>query len=266
VHALIGNHEAMNIYGDLRYTTPAEFAAFRGPNSERLRDLYWEEYLARLRISSPEVKPDRALRLKWDAENPLGFVEHRLQFAPEGTYGKWIIGHNTVIKIDDLLFLHGGISPAYVSIPIQQINDRIRDELEGRAKLENGMAIAPDGPLWYTGLIEGNQSDLRAHVEAVLSKFGVARVVVGHTRTLGAVTPRFDGKVIGIDVGLSRVFGGPPACLLLEAGRLYAIHRGVKLALPLGPGADVPAYLKRAAALEPAGSPLQKSVSAAAER
>src|SRR5882724_3020853 len=28
VHALIGNHEAMNMEGDLRYTTPGEFAAF----------------------------------------------------------------------------------------------------------------------------------------------------------------------------------------------------------------------------------------------
>jgi signal transduction histidine kinase len=265
VHALIGNHEAMNIYGDLRYTTPAEFDAFRGPDSERLRDLYWEQYLARLRISSPEVKADQAYRVKWEAEHPLGFVEQRLQFAPEGTYGKWIIGHNTVIKINDILFVHGGISPAYVSTTIRLINDRIREELQGLAKLENGMAIALDGPLWYTGLVEGEQDPIRRHVETLLSNFGVTRVVVGHTRTHGAVTPLFEGKVIGIDVGLSGVFGGPPACLVVETGRFYAIHRGVKLALPLGPGADVPGYFKRAAGLEPAGSALRKFVPAMGE-
>ena len=33
VHALIGNHEAMNMEGDLRYTTPAEFVAFADRDS-----------------------------------------------------------------------------------------------------------------------------------------------------------------------------------------------------------------------------------------
>ena len=43
VHALIGNHEAMNLYGDLRYTTAAEFAAFRTAESEQVRAAFWEQ-------------------------------------------------------------------------------------------------------------------------------------------------------------------------------------------------------------------------------
>ncbi len=263
VHALIGNHEAMNIYGDLRYKVPAEFEAFRGPNSEKLRSLFWQDYLARLRASSPEVKVDEEYRAKWETEHPLGFVEQRLQFSPEGTYGKWILSHSVMIKINDVLFVHGGISPKYVSVPLRQVNNRIREELGGKVKLEGGFAVDEDGPLWYTGLADGKEdAALRSHVDQVLLTFGVKRVVVGHTITVGAVAPLFDGKVIGIDVGLTKVFGGAPACLVIEDGRLYAVHRGVKLILPLGPGSDVPAYLKKAAALEPPDSLLEKAVKA----
>jgi hypothetical protein len=259
VHALIGNHEAMNVYGDLRYTTPAEYDAFRDRDSEKLRDLFWQMYLEQLQASSPKAKVDAAYRAKWEAEHPLGFVEHRQQFAPQGTYGKWILSHNAAVRINDILFVHGGISPAYVSTPLRQINDRIRGELQDFAKLNGGMAMDEEGPLWYRGLMEDEEGPLWRQVDTVLSNFGVTRIVVGHSTTAGAVTPRFEGKVIGIDVGLSRVYGGPPACLLIESGRFYVLHRGSKLELPSGPGADAAAYLKRAEALEPQGSRLNKA-------
>ena len=261
VHALIGNHEAMNVYGDFRYTSSAEYAAFRGPDSERLRDLFWQFYLEQLRASSPETMVDAAYRAKWEVEHPLGFVEHRQEFAPQGTYGKWILSHNVVIRINDSLFMHAGISPAYASTPLRRINDRIREELQGFARLIGGMATDEEGPLWYTGLLKSEEGPLWRHVDTMLANFGVTRIVVSHLTTAGAVMPRFEGKVIGIDVGLSRVYGGPPACLLVESGRFYVIHRGSKLELPLGPGADVAAYLKRVEALEPQGSRLKKALS-----
>ena len=40
VHTLIGNHEAMNVYGDLRYVHVGEYRAFATSNSETLRDRY----------------------------------------------------------------------------------------------------------------------------------------------------------------------------------------------------------------------------------
>src|ERR1700730_17417130 len=37
LHALIGNHEAMDIYGDLRYVTKEDYSGFQAPNSKELR-------------------------------------------------------------------------------------------------------------------------------------------------------------------------------------------------------------------------------------
>jgi hypothetical protein len=105
VHALIGNHETMNIYGDLRYTTPREFAEFRDARSERNRQHYYDQVVMEMRkkaeAEGSKVVIDEAFRQKWEAEHPLGWVEQRVAFGPNGEYGNWIRGHNTVVRIND---------------------------------------------------------------------------------------------------------------------------------------------------------------------
>ena len=45
VIAIIGNHEAMNVQGDLRYVHPGEYAAFATRNSPRVRDQFYQRYI-----------------------------------------------------------------------------------------------------------------------------------------------------------------------------------------------------------------------------
>jgi hypothetical protein len=245
VHALIGNHEAMNVYGDLRYTSAGEFAAFRDENSEKLRE-------AELKKAHP------ADAAQWLAQHPLGYFEHRQQMGPGGYYGKWIAGHDAVIKINDSLFLHGGIGPKYVSMKIREMNQRVREELQDLSKLNGGIARDTEGPLWYRGLAQGDES-LAPLVDKIRKNFGVERIVVGHTYASAAITPRFDGKVILIDIGLSRVYDGigKVGCLVIDNGKPpYALHRGTRLELPTDSATDLLRYLKQAAALDPPPSPL----------
>ncbi|MBZ5585597.1 MAG: metallophosphoesterase [Acidobacteriia bacterium] len=218
VHALIGNHEAMNVYGDQRYTDPGEYAAFHNEKSEAVRDYFWQQY-AELMKKDPAAAPlDEAARKKWDAGHPLGFFEHRIAFLPDGAYGKWVRGHNAAVKINDTLFVHGGISPAYAAMSLTAINEQVRKELDGAVPPPEAMILSDDGPLWYRGLSEGDEQALRAHVDAVLTNFGVKRIVAGHTVMKGGVAMRFEGRVIVIDTGLSKAYGGTPSALILEAG------------------------------------------------
>ena len=254
VHALIGNHEAMNIYGDLRYTTPGEFAAFRTGQSEDVRAAFWEQEIKAL--PSP---PSDAERKKWEMEHPLGWFEHRLEFGPKGKYGKWIRSLNTVVKINGSLYLHGGISPRYAGFSIDQINDMVAAELNDFSKLnDNSAVMAPDGPLWYRGMSQDENSESLADVEHVLGAFGVKQIVVGHTPTAGAVLPRYGGKVVVIDVGMSMFYGGHPVCLVQEGNTMYAVHRGTKIAFPGDAADDLMQYLRNTVALEPMGSALAK--------
>ncbi len=255
VHALIGNHEAMNLYGDLRYTVPGEFAAFRTPDSDRFRQALWES-----------GSKKSASKKEWEAEHPLGWVEHRLQFGPDGTYGKWIRKHNAVIKINDSLYIHGGISPKHASMTIAEINANVLSELKDFTKINDASFVASDdGPLWYRGLAEGDPT-LAGHVDQLLQTHGVKRIVIGHTPSPGAILPRFDGKVIMIDAGMAVPYGSRRSCLVLDQQKLYAFHRGEKIELPGSSPEDYLRYLKAAMALDPPPSPLDPLVQELAAR
>jgi hypothetical protein len=250
VHPLLGNHEAMNMLGDLRYVVPEEFAAFKGPDSPRYRDALWEQRREE-RNKRGEAAPTDEDRRRFDAEIPLGWVEHRLAFSPQGTYGSWLSRQNAVIRIGDTLFLHGGLSPKYADFTLADLNETIRRELQSPHPLTALVARDPEGPLWYRGLAQGDPA-LAAHLAAVLVKHGCRRMVIGHTPTEGLlVFPRYGGRVIMIDVGLTSALGGPPAALILEGGRAFALHRGKQLPLPEEEGEPVLRYAREVAALEP---------------
>lgn len=250
VHALLGNHEVMNLAGDLRYVSPGEYAAFVTRSSVKRRDRAYEAF------ADPALKGDPAYRAQWYDEHPLGWIEHREAFGPRGRYGRWIRQHNTVVRIDDYLFLHGGIGPSLATTPRHEINERVREEI-GRPEVPaDGLAAGRDGPLWYRGLAQGPEDELLPHVQQVLATHGVKHIVVGHTTTPGAVVPRFGGAVVLIDVGLSAHYGTRQACLVVRRGEAFALHRGRMLGLPLAGAAGVMTYLRAAASLDPEPSPL----------
>lgn len=264
VHALIGNHEAMNLYGDLRYVSEGEIDSFRDGNSAKVRDeLYLEHQKTLKETIAPARLPvfDEAYRKAWDAEHPLGWAEHRRAFGPAGVYGKWIRGHNVVVRIDGTLFLHGGISPKYADWGVRRINEAVRKELDDFKLLEGGVAMDDAGPLWYRGLAQSGES-LEPHVRAVLKNYEVERIAIGHTYTDGAIVPRFGGRVLQIDVGLSKVYdqGRRNACIVIEKGKVRVLHRGKPLELPSDSGADALRYFKEAAALDPSPSPLSRRI------
>ncbi len=259
VHCIIGNHDAGVIYGDLRNIIPEEYGEFRQPGSEQRLLKAYEQHLASLKqaghLPSNAAELDY-LKKDWFERHPPGFVEHREAFAPSGPYGSWIRRHNAVIKINDTLFAHAGISPSFANRSQRSINTAIRSELADPDRLLPGMTTNVQSPLWYRGLAEGDEKELRPHVEAVLRFHGVQRIVIGHTVTRTAIMPRHDGHVVDIDIGISRFFGRPPACLVLEKPSPYVLHRGKRIPLPArGQQAE---YLRAVEAADEKPSPVSR--------
>jgi hypothetical protein len=132
---LLGNHEVMNILGDLRYVTPPDYASFADNESEKRRKAAYQQYAAWYAshaelLAGLNQSALAATEGTWMASHPAGFLEHREAFSPDGVYGKWLRRHATVVKIGNVLLLHGGIHPSLASLPLEQINLQVQKEIE----------------------------------------------------------------------------------------------------------------------------------------
>ena len=71
VHALIGNHEAMNIVGILDLVTRQEYESYTDRDSRRLQESFFERYFEQMRKEAEErgeKVPERsALRAEFEA-------------------------------------------------------------------------------------------------------------------------------------------------------------------------------------------------------
>jgi len=131
---LLGNHEVMNITGDLRYVAPASYAEFADAQSEKRREDAWRQVVdwrkrraARLRM--PEPAADAAAREAWMQAHPPGYVEHAEALGPAGVYGKWLRGHSAVVALEGTAFVHGGIAPSFAGKPLADIDRRIHEDI-----------------------------------------------------------------------------------------------------------------------------------------
>jgi hypothetical protein len=264
VYALIGNHEVMNMIDDLRYVSEEDWVSYQTPNSEELRNNAANFALdsAKKDSKAKGTKPPNAAKFLTDfnADHPLGWVEHHLLFGPSGKYGKWLREQKVIIKINDMVFMHAGMPPKYANATRDEINRAAIAEVDDQAKLADGMIASEEGPLWYHDLLTApeDQEELAEQVDRILNTQQARRIIVGHT-VMPAITPRFGGKVIGVDVGLSIFFKGPPEFLVIEGARFTVVCRGQRIDFP-SDGRNVLQYLRMVAKADPENTSLQKLV------
>jgi len=242
VVVLVGNHEAMNMTGDLRYVHPGEFAAFANANSGRLRELTYVANQAAItaayRTRSPDMS-ERAIRDSWLAQNPLGKLEHQLAWGPRGELGRWTIANPAVARIGETIFVHGGISLRYAGVPFDEINRRTAAALASRTSAPDSIINDEFGPLWYRGSAGGTGAtgDAERQVAAIgeraaavpsadeelsaaLRSTGARRMVVAHTPDRGGIKISHGGRLVRIDTGISLHYGGKLSYLEIVGGKL----------------------------------------------
>ena len=216
VHTLLGNHEVMRLMADYRYVHAGEYEAFRNPGSAGLRE----------RVASQYGPEDRA---KIMAE-PLGMIEMIEAFKPQANHGSYLRGLNTTVRINGVVFVHGGLSPELAKRTCEQINDDVRREIgrdyEKTLKMpEKTLSRGEFGPLWYRALALEPDS-FAPQVDAILAAQKARAIVVGHSIVTGAIGVRFNGRVFLIDTGMqpSYVSNGKPSALEITGQAFTAIY------------------------------------------
>jgi len=256
VHHLIGNHEAMNVYGDLRYVTEGEYLAYASARSPRIRDRYFASLLKDFETRDPErfAELPADFRDRWYTSHPLGWIEHRQawnpNWNPDAEMFEWVNDSQVAIQIDGIIFVHGGISGFYCRDTLESMTDRVHLALQRSDVNDLGILTDEFGPLWYRGLAGEAPAAPAATVEAILDEHGAAQIVVGHTPTGGIIWPRYGGQVIQIDAGISAAYGGHVAYLEVTREGMFAGYPPGKVALPPA-GADLAGYLEKVLELLP---------------
>ncbi len=241
VHVLLGNHEVMNLTGDLRYVSPADIASFA-------------DYSAGIAAGSRLQPAER----------------RAAAFAPDGSYGAWLLARPLAVVINDTAFVHGGLSELTVGTTPEGTNSAasaalaelltLRRQLAGAGLFDRDQSVddaaqairadleqdddspipqslrlparrfaelaalplfGPNGPLWYRGTAWCDPLIEQPVLDRALAAWGVARLVVGHTPTADhRVHARLDGRALLADTGmLAERFHGRASALILERGQ-----------------------------------------------
>jgi hypothetical protein len=185
---LNGNHEFLNVKGDVRYVTLDGFADFL------------DEPLPSLSGAEPaKVVAAVLARIK--------------AFKPGGVQARRLATRNVVAVVGNTVFVHGGVLPRVADYGIERLNLESREWLRGERGCPPDLLLDPDGPVWSRHYSKDtDEDDCRLLAEA-LERLGASRMVVGHTVQKESVTSSCDGRVWRVDVGLARHYGGAPSAL-----------------------------------------------------
>ena len=228
VHTLLGNHEELALEGlsfDYPgYVTVEQFLSF-------LPDLYIDqrqsEYIKKKTAGLPPQDEPVSISLTelmdfWKTVMTERSAQREYFRSLDALYGPWLLSHNAVIRINDVIFAHGGISEPYSTMSLQSINDNLRDELGLAMKgveFRPVTLFASNNPLWYRDLALKDEGVMAADVDRILANLKAAHMVVGHSQqgyqTLGTME-RFGGKIWVIDTGISNSLGGRYSALVIR--------------------------------------------------
>lgn len=230
---VLGNHEVMTALGHeayvaadeyLEFARPAEIARYHERRTRFVYELLGEPDVVR------RVEPIGGRIRAWEEDHAPGKGAFRAAFGPKGDYGRVLRTLPAAVKIDDNVFVHGGISPRWAEEGIAGIQSAVARAWEagpvGYQALDPGGVLRdPLSPVWNRVYCVSSAETVERDADEALERLGAQRMIVGHTRTEsvggapGLPLLRQGGRVVMADVGIGEP-GEPGSALVIEEGEV----------------------------------------------
>ncbi|KAG0091021.1 hypothetical protein BGZ93_005334 [Podila epicladia] len=190
-----GNHEVMNLGGDLRYVTEEDYTSFGGRQKRKEA---------------------------WDVKT--GWLGKQI-------YSNF----NITYKSSHTVFTHGDLEPEWARLGVDTLNFMARDAIwNGQFRAPIFQGDGPIWSRGHA-MQEGGEEATCKRIEAVKKALGVNRLISGHTPQYqtGKILSICNGSYMVIDVGISKYYGGHLAALeIIEHNdgteSVYALYPGGK--------------------------------------
>ncbi len=186
VHYILGNHEIMNMSGDLRYVQP------RYPEHAALMKMNYTQLLG------PDTEIGRWLSTKNVVER-VG----KVLFMHAG-----ISGYVNDLRLS-LKDLNNLVRPHY------------RDTIFEYKDVRKEILLSDLGPFWYRGYYARTARATTKQIDSTLNLYGVRHISTGHTIIADQIMSLYGGRLFNTDVHHA---GGHSEALLLENGNFYRVN------------------------------------------
>ncbi|HVH55290.1 MAG TPA: metallophosphoesterase [Vicinamibacterales bacterium] len=215
VHALLGNHEVMNMVGETRDGSAEIFASFGGEDATREAFGPRGRYGKWLRSKGVITEVDDTVFMHAGvdptfSDESLNAINQRVrrEIAEWDEGLKYLVDQKLVSASPRFLDAVEAarreqerlLSNANRNEPDVQ---RTAAQLSPLANVGSSALFAPNGPLWFRGFATWPDDEGDAKIAAILKKFKANRFVTGHTpQADGRINERFAGKLFLIDTGM----------------------------------------------------------------
>ena len=115
----LGNHELMNLSGDLRYVVAPDYAALAAKEDAATRDA---AFLALRSHGEFAGLAEGAARAAFDKRFPRGWFARQQEFSASGEAGRWLLARPLMVRVNGVLFTHGGLPPGLATGTLAAIN------------------------------------------------------------------------------------------------------------------------------------------------